>query len=57
MRKLRVFDLNDIIEHLNDDGISGVTTDIIDYDWNDDDVRCEGAARVTIWLKREVTND
>lgn len=50
------YTLNDIIWHLADDGIDGVTHTILDYDW-DEDVRCEGAARITVWLKREDNND
>lgn len=46
------YTLEDVINHLSIDGIDGVQPVITQYDWNTDDVRVEGAVRVTIWLKR-----
>lgn len=51
------YTLEDIVNHLHSEGIKGAQSVITDYDWDEDSVRASDAARVTIWLKREATND
>lgn len=51
------YTLEDLANHLHFEGIKGVQPVIMDYDWEDEDARCEGAVRVTVWLKRKENND
>lgn len=52
-----MFDLEHIIEQLEDEGHQGITPVIVDYDWEDGDINPKGAAKITIWLMREDFND
>lgn len=49
-----MFSLDDIVEQLEDEGVTGIVPEIVDYDWDEENINPNGAARVTIWLKREV---